>query len=101
MKYSIKILPTAWEDLKSIEDYYCIEFSIDSAIKVSNGILDAIEQLKGYPDSGSLTPDKWLDEQGYRMVICEKYIVIYRKIDNSVYIYHIGNTQREYNKLFY
>ena len=42
MAYNIEILPTAWEDLKVIEDWYLIQFDVDTSLKVSNHILDAI-----------------------------------------------------------
>ena len=101
MKCKIEILPTAWEDLKAIEDYYAVKFDVKTAIKVSNKILDAIERLENYPDSGSATQDTWLNEMGYRIVIIEKYIVIFRHIEDTVFIYHIGNTQTEYTRLFF
>lgn len=101
MKYRIEILPAAWEDLKRIEDYYIIQFDVDTAIKVSDHILDVIERLEDFPDSGSLTPDQWLNDMGYRMVICKKHIAIYRIIDETVYVYHIADTQTDYTKLFY
>ena len=59
----INILPAAWEDLKQIEDYYLMEFDAQTALKVSNHILDCIERLEEHPDSGSLTPDEWLNQQ--------------------------------------
>ncbi len=99
--YNVEILPSAWEDLKSIEDYYAIQFDVDTAIKVSNSILDAIERLESFPDSGSMTPDPWLNEQGYRMIICKKHVAIYRKISETIFIYHIADTQTQYNRLFY
>ena len=99
--YNVNILPSAWENLKSIEDYYAIQFDADTDIKVVNSILDAIERLEVFPDSGSLTPDPWLNEQGYRMVICKKHVAIYRVIGEEIYIYHIADTQTEYHKLFY
>ena len=101
MPYRVEILPTAWEDLKQIEDYYLIQFDADTALKVSDNILNAVERLELFPESGSLTPDKWLNEMGYRMVICEKHVAIYRKIGEVVYVYHIADTQTEYTKLFY
>ncbi len=101
MVYKVEILPTAWEDLKRIEDWYAVQFDVDTAIKVSDHILDAVERLEQFPDSGSLPPDAWLNQQGYRMVICRKHVAIYRKIDRTVYIYHIADTQTEYTKLFY
>ncbi len=101
MNYKIEILPSAWEDLKKIEDYYFIQFDAHAALKVGDSILNAIERLKEFPDSGSMTPDDWLNEQGYRMVICKKHVAIYRLIKNSIYIYHIADTRTEYTKLFY
>ena len=99
--YNVEILPSAWEDLKSMEDYYAIQFDVDTAIKVSDSILDAIERLESFPDSGSMTPDPWLNERGYRMIICKKHVAIYRKISQTIFIYHIADTQTQYNRLFY
>ncbi len=101
MAFRVEILPTAWEDLKRIEDWYVVQFGIESALKVSDSILDAIERLEQYPESGSLIPDSWLNEQGYRMVICHKHVAIYKQVGEVVYVYHIADTQTEYTKLFY
>ena len=100
MTYKVEILPTAWEDLKRIEDWYLVQLGVETALKVSNHILDTIERLERFPDSGSLIPDEWLNQQGYRMIICEKHVAIYKKIEDVVYIYHIADTQTEYTKLF-
>ena len=101
MKYRVEILPSAWEDLKKIEEYYTIQCDAETAVKVSDHLLDVIERLEDFPDSGSLTPDEWLNEQGYRMVICKKHIAIYRMIKDTVFVYHIADTQTECTKLFY
>lgn len=100
MKYKVEILPSAWEDLKQIEDYYVIQFDERTAMKVCDHILDVIERLELFPDSGSQTPDDWLNAQGYRMVICKKHVAIYRIIDYSIFVYHIADTQTKYTKLF-
>lgn len=101
MTYRIEILPTAWEDLKRIEDWYLIQFGVETALKVSDHMLDTLECLEHFPDSGSLTPDEWLNQQGYRMIICERHVAIYKKIGNVIFVYHIADTQTEYTKLFY
>ena len=44
------------EDLKKIEDYYIIQFDVETALKVSDHILDTIERLEAFPDSGSSDP---------------------------------------------
>ncbi len=100
MGYKIKILPTAWDDLKSIEDYYALEFDIVTAINVSDSILDKIELLETNPDIGNDTPDPWLNKRGYRMLICEQHVAIHKKIEDSIYIYHIFDTRSNYTKLF-
>ena len=98
--YKVEILPSAWEDLKSIEDYYLLQFSVESAMKVTEQILDSLERLESFPEFGSLTPDKWLNRKGYRMVISGRYVSIYRVIGETVSVYHIADTQTEYTKLF-
>lgn len=98
--YKVEILPSAWEDLKQIEDYYLIEFDAETALTVSNHILDSIERLETFPDSGSMTPDKWLNDLGYRMVICEKHVSIYKMVGDTIYVYHIADTRKDYTKLF-
>lgn len=101
MKYKVEILPSAWEDLKSIEDYYILQFDVQTALKVSDHILDTIERLEQFQDFGSATPDDWLNERGYRMVICKKRVAIYRVIHETIYVYHIADTQTQYTKLFH
>ena len=90
--YKVEILPSAWEDLKSIEDYYLLQCSGESAMKVTEQILDSLERLESFPEFGSLTPDKWLNRKGYRMVISGRYVSIYRVIGETVYVYHIADT---------
>ena len=97
---SVNILRAAWEDLKQIEDNYLMEFDAQTAIKVSDHILDCIERLEDHPDSGSLTPDEWLNQQGYRMIICKQHVAIYRSVQNEIFIYHIADTRTDYTKLF-
>ena len=97
----VTILPSAWEDLKKIEDYNAIQFDIETALKICNNILDSINHLEYFPDSGSQTPDEWLNHLGFRMVICKKHVSIYRRFDHMIYIYHIADTRTEYTKLFY
>ena len=101
MKYRIKLLLTAQEDLKSIEDWYLMNFDANTALKVTDRILDAIQRLGDFPDSGSIPRDEWGRRQGFRFVIIERHIAIYRVIDGIVFIYHIADTRTEYNRLFY
>lgn len=100
MEYRVEILPVAWEDLKRIEDWYLVQFG-ETVMKIIDHILNVIEHLEEFPDSGSFIPDEWLNQQGYRIAICEKYVVIYKQVGTVVYIYHIADTRTDYTKLFY
>ena len=40
-QYKVESLPIAWEDLKSVEDYYLLRFGVESAMKVTNQILNS------------------------------------------------------------
>lgn len=69
-----------------MEDWYLIQFGVETALKVSDHILDAVERLESFPDSGSLTPDEWLNQQGYRMLICGKHVAIYKQVGKKVFV---------------
>ena len=100
MGYKVEFLPTAWEDLKRIEDWYLLRFNRETAEKVLDSILYVLEKLETFPEIGSLTPDSWLDKYGFRMVVCGRHIGIYKKIDEVVYVYHIADARSDYTKLF-
>ena len=99
-KYEVRILDAAWDDLLRIRNWYVLNFSEGSADKVADAILEALERLEMFPDSGSPTPDEWLNSRGYRMVVCKKHIAIYRKIGDVVYVYHIVDSRTQYTRLF-
>lgn len=101
MKYNILLLPTAWEDLKKIEDYYMIQFSAETALKVTDNILNTIQRLELFPNFGSMTPEEWLNSQKFKMILCNKHVAIYRVFERDIYIYHIADTKTDYTKLFY
>ena len=65
-QYKVEILPTAWEDLKSIEDYYLLQFGVESAMKVTDQILNSIERLELYPNFGDY------EEKSVNMIFYDK-----------------------------
>lgn len=97
----IEILPSAWEGLSGIKFRVRADFGEAVAQRVTDQILTALERLEQFPDSGSLTPDPWLNAMGFRMVIADKRNVsIYRRIGDSIFVYIIADTRTEYTKLF-
>ena len=41
-----------------------------------------------------------LRKLGYRFIVVEKYIIIYRLIGNTVFVYHIFDGRSDYPSLF-
>lgn len=98
---SVELLPSAWDGLLKIK--YNVAEMLDerTAEKVTNAILDSLERLQSFPDSGSLTPDPWLNSLGYRMVISDRRNVsIYKQIDDTIYVYLIADTRTEFTRVF-
>ena len=68
-------------------------------MKITDRILNALERLEEFPLSCPYVPDTELKSQGYRMLVCDKYVSIYRLLGDTVYVYHIAHGATEYGKL--
>ena len=97
----VRILPSAWEGLARIKYRVRADFGEDAAQSVTDQILNSLERLERFPDSGSMTPDPWLNNMGFRMVISDKRNVsIFRRVDEDIFVYIIADTRTEYTKVF-
>ncbi|MBQ6120135.1 MAG: type II toxin-antitoxin system RelE/ParE family toxin [Clostridia bacterium] len=97
----VRILPSAWEGLARIKYRVRADFGEDVAQRVTDQILNSLERLERFPDSGSMTPDPWLNNMGFRMVISDKRNVsIFRRVDEDIFVYIIADTLTEYTKVF-
>lgn len=98
---TVEILPSAWEGLARIKYRVQADFGEDVALNVADRILNSLERMEQFPDSGSMTPDPWLNNMGFRMVISDKRNVsIFRKVGESIFVYIIADTRTEYTKVF-
>ena len=98
--YDVELLNPAWLDLDAISDYHLIEVGPDSARKITDKILTALERLESFPLSCPLVPYRELADKGYRMLVCGKYICIYRFSGKKVYVHHIVAAATNYPALF-
>lgn len=96
----MELLPTAWKDLEYIQDWYVDLFGYEIGKSVTDNILNIIDDLAMFPNMGRPTPDTWLNAQEYKMIVCEKHIIIYRLLNQTVYVYHIADTRTNYQSLF-
>jgi len=99
-KYKVELLNPAWIDLDTISDYHLFEVGPDSARKITDKILTALEQLETFPLSCPLVPYKELAERGFRILVCGKYVCVYKLQGNMVYVHHIVAAATNYPALF-
>ena len=98
--YKVEILSPAWVDLDLIADYHLREVGPISAQKITNKILDALEQLELFPLSCPFVPYKELAELGFRMLVCGKYVCVYKLQGNVIHVHHIVAASANYLTLF-
>jgi len=99
-KYRVELLNPAWLDLDSIADYHLFAVGASSARKITDKILNALEQLRSFPLSCPLVPYKELADQGYRMLTCGQYLCIYKLNGSVVRVHHIVAAATNYPSLF-
>ena len=100
MRCKLQILPAAWEDLKGLQDYYYWKFGKQSAENVIDNILNAMDSLTLFPEMGSELPDEELNDLGFRMLVVEKQIIVYKMVSSSIFIYSVFDGRRDYPHLF-
>ena len=99
-KHRLVILTPAQRELEEIANVYLELVGPTSARNITNRIYDALEHLCDFPHIGVMIRDDVLQAIGYRMLICDKHICIYRLIENTIYIYHIVDGRSNYPRFF-
>jgi len=95
----IEILAPALKELEEIAEYHLLMVGQISAKKITDIILNALERLEEFSLSCPYVPDTELKSQDYRMLVCDKYVCIFRLLGDTVYVYHIAHGATEYGKL--
>ena len=97
--YAVRILDPAQGELEEIAQLYLSLSGVQSARKITDKIYDALEQLTGFPLSGPSMRETELRNLGYRFLVAEKYIIIYRLIGDTIDVYHIFDRRSDYPTL--
>jgi addiction module RelE/StbE family toxin len=96
----INYLSPAKTDIVNIGRYHLEKVGPASAKKITDMILDSIDQLSSFPLMGATHPDPLLAAKGYRkLVVSAPYVCVYKVLDDGVYIYRIVNGAMDYPKL--
>jgi toxin ParE1/3/4 len=87
----------ARRDLKSIQEYIADEQeSPQTALKVIEKILDKIENLLSFPDTGTLLSPKVNFQTNYRYARAAGYLIFYRHENDHVFVDRIIHGKRDY-----
>ena len=103
MQSKIDYSPRALKDLDEIWDY--IEFELcnpSAAQNTVDGIMDKVEEIASFPESGAkLVFENGLDS-GYRYVVFKNYLAFYRvRPNNVVYVDRVLYGDRDYMRILF
>ncbi|MEA1960819.1 MAG: type II toxin-antitoxin system RelE/ParE family toxin [Bacillota bacterium] len=97
-KFSVVLLPVAYEDLNEIFDYILLD-NPAATEDMLDKITASLHLLEDFPNSGVKLTAKSLKYYDFRMVIIGPYIAFYRFINDNIYIYRILHGSRDYIKI--
>jgi len=99
-EYKVELLNPAWLDLDAISDFHLLKVGPESARKITDKILTALERLESFPLSCPLAPYRELAEKGFRILVSGQYVCIYKFDGVKVYVHHIVAAATDYPALF-
>lgn len=103
MQSKIDYSPRALKDLDEIWDY--IEFELCNSIAAQNtvnGIMDKVDGLASFPETGAKLEFEDGIDSGYRYVVFKNYIAFYRlRLDNTVYVDRVLYCGRDYMRILF
>jgi len=92
----------ALRDLDEIWEYIAFVLQNRSAAnRTINRILDAVDQLREFPEMGALLSSIADIESDYRFLVTENYLTFYRTGDNNIYIDRILYGRRDYLRVLF
>ncbi len=95
MRYEVLLTEAAERDLEAIYDYVADFDSPASAGHVLDKLLETVETLMTFPESGSHPKELLvLGIRDYRQTFFKPYRVIYRVVEQRVYVYLIADGRR-------
>jgi toxin ParE1/3/4 len=100
MAFLVQLTEDAARDLAEIYDYLDHHHSPAKATDVLGQIESRFLSLSEYPGSGSYSKELLeLGIQEYREVLCDPYRIIYRVLDQHVYVLVIADGRRDMQTL--
>ena len=95
----LRILPPAQRELEEIALLHKALSGAASARRVTDGLFDAMRLLTLFPLSAPTIREAELRRMGFRYVISDRYLIFYRLIGDTVFVYHIVHGKTDYPTL--
>ena len=99
-EFSVIYTEDALQDMLSISDYHFEKVGEASALRAIADLQDHIEKLSLFPRMGEEHPDADLKALGFRKLVHNNHIVIYRVDESEVIIERIVWASSNYPELF-
>jgi addiction module RelE/StbE family toxin len=97
--YNVLFLQEALDDLEEIV-IYISHNNQAAAVKMYNEIIQKVNDLSFFPKRYRLVPENKMSKAGYRALPIKSYIVFYRIIDSTVFIYRVVHGATNYSLLY-
>jgi toxin ParE1/3/4 len=98
--YQVLLTQGAEQDLESLYDYIAEFDSVANANYVLDQMMAVVSELASFPERGSHPKELLsLGIKEYRQVFFKPYRVIYRIIDQQVYVYLVVDGRRDMQSL--
>lgn len=96
--YSVELTRQAQRDLRDIATFHKLKVGSKSAKKITDGILDELDQLSRFPELGATPKNPMIAEAGFRFIVVKGYLCFYNIVEESVFVHHIVHGSTDYIK---
>lgn len=98
MTYKVVFTQLALDDLEQIV-FYIAKDNSNAALKLHDKIMETTNKLITFPMLGRLVLDEKIGNHKFRMLLCERYVLLYKVYDNDIVILRIAHESRYYTEL--
>ncbi len=102
MKYKIHYTKESRRDLDEIWDYISSELqNISAAERTVNRIMDAVDQLADFAETGALLSSIADVDSDYRFLVTGSYLTFYRVYGSDIYVDRVLYGRRDYLRILF
>ena len=92
----VEWLYEARNEYRDVLRFYKVQVGEKYARAFADKVLSTVRQLSRFPESGVLRQNTIMGKYGFRALFVDHYVCIYRIWNDTVYIYHFTDAQKNY-----